>query len=259
MVATVHHEHHRIRRSFLNSYFSRRSVKNMESTIEAKVEELVNWLRSAHRSSTVLDLHRVFSAFTADVVTSCCFAASHSYLKQKNFENQMIDAVNYVMSMCHINKFLPLVPKLLRCVPQGLLQAMGVYMADVMAVRNLIRRQALDSLAKGEVIDNTDNNTSSTKTIFDALAAANVPQQEKTVRRLEEEAAAIFGAGTETTSRALSVACFFLLNDRTLMLKLRKELESVAPATDTSSTCTRLQQLPYLVSLLKNSLLDQIG
>jgi hypothetical protein len=105
--------------------------------------------------------------------------------------------------MCHINKFLPLVPKLLRCVPQGLLQAMGVYMADVMAVRNLIRRQALDSLAKGEVIDNTDNNTSSTKTIFDALAAANVPQQEKTVRRLEEEAAAIFGAGTETTSRAL--------------------------------------------------------
>lgn len=248
MVATVHHDHHRLRRSFLNTYFSKRSVQEMEPTIQAKVDQLVNRLRSAYKDGTVLELHRVLSALTADVVTSCCFGVCHSYLEQKVFQNQMIDAVNYVMSMCHINKFLPLIPKLLRCIPQGLLQVMGVYMADVIAVRNLIRCQALESLANKEVIDNTDTNPSSANTIFDALAAANVPQQEKTVRRLEEEAAAIFGAGTETTSRALSVALFFLLKDRLLMAKLRKELETVGPATDIQSHCTQLEQLPYLVS-----------
>jgi len=225
----------------------------MEPAIQEKVDRLVYRLQLAYKSGTVLELNRVFSAFTADVVTSCCFGASHSYLEQKVFENQMIDAINYVMSMCHINKFLPLIPKLLRCIPQRLLQTMGVYMADVIAMRNLIRSQATDSLERKEVIDNTDDNASSAKTIFDALAAANVPPQEKTVRRLEEEAAALFGAGTETTSRALSVAIFHLLNDDRIMLNLRKELEKAILPADTQVTSTHLEQLPYLVSHLRIS------
>ncbi|KAJ5613912.1 cytochrome P450 [Penicillium herquei] len=254
MVGTIHHDHHRLRRSFLNTYFSKRSVKNMESGIQEKVDRLVYCLKLAHKTGTILELNRVFSAFTADVVTSCCFGASHSCLEQENFENQMIDAINYVMSMCHINKFLPLVPKLLRCIPQDLLQSMGLYMGDVIAVRNLIRIQAIDSLAKKSVLDNKDDSVSAGKTIFDALAAANVPPEEKTVRRLEEEAAAIFGAGTETTSRALSVAVFHLLNDEVMMLKLRKELQAVVLPADTPLTSTHLEQLPYLTGIIKEAL-----
>ncbi|EEQ28280.1 benzoate 4-monooxygenase cytochrome P450 [Microsporum canis CBS 113480] len=253
MVATVHHEHHRLRRSFLNNFFSKRSIKEMEPCIQAKANRLISVFRTAYKSGTVLELHRVMSALTADVVTTCCFGASHSYLDQKTFENQMIDAVNYVLSMCHINKFLPLIPKLLRLVPQRLLRNMGVYMADVITVTHLIRQQALESLCKTKVTDNTDADAPLASTIFDALAATNVPKQEKSAYRLEDEAAAIFGAGTETTSRALSVALFFLLSERPLMLKLREELEAHFPSSGIQPSSTQLEKLPYLTPVSQST------
>ncbi|KAM5458916.1 hypothetical protein McanMca71_001602 [Microsporum canis] len=259
MVATVHHEHHRLRRSFLNNFFSKRSIKEMEPCIQAKANRLISVFRTAYKSGTVLELHRVMSALTADVVTTCCFGASHSYLDQKTFENQMIDAVNYVLSMCHINKFLPLIPKLLRLVPQRLLRNMGVYMADVITVTHLIRQQALESLCKTKVTDNTDADAPLASTIFDALAATNVPKQEKSAYRLEDEAAAIFGAGTETTSRALSVALFFLLSERPLMLKLREELEAHFPSSGIQPSSTQLEKLPYLTGTIKESLRLSMG
>lgn len=215
--------------------------------IKAKVDQLIQRLKSTAKDGTVLPLQRVFAAFTADVVTVCCYGASHDYLKQEVFQNQMIDAINYVMSMCHINKFLPLIPKLLRIIPISLLQAAGVYMADVIAVRDLIRKQASESLQQKE--NGLDKIAPSPQNVFDMLASADVPPQEKTLRRLEEEGAAIFGAGTETTARALTVAMFHLISNDSMMYKLRDELKQVIPTPTTQPTWTELEQLPYLVGI----------
>ncbi|KAE8359938.1 cytochrome P450 [Aspergillus caelatus] len=259
MVATSKHEHHRLRRSFLTTFFSRRCVMRMEPAIQTEVNNLVTRLRSTCNTGTVLGLHRMLSAFSADVVTSCCFGSSHGYLKQEIFENQMIDAVSWVMSMCHINRFMPWIIKILNYIPQGILQFMHVSMADVIAVRDMLRQQALHSLENQPIVDNTDAEASSVRTVFDALVAANVPENEKTLLRLEEEAAAIFGAGTETVSRALSVALFHLLKDRNMMYKLQLELKSVAFGKTAPPTSTQLAQLPYLTGIVKESLRLSMG
>ncbi|KNG90313.1 benzoate 4-monooxygenase cytochrome P450 [Aspergillus nomiae NRRL 13137] len=251
MVATVGHEHHRLRRSLLSSYFSRRSLKKAESVIEQKVDRVLFRFRSAFESQAVMPLHRVFAALAADVVSEYCYGASQGYLEQKVFQNQMIDAVNYVMSMCHINKFFPIMPKILRCVPIGLMEKLGLQMADVIAVRNLIRRQAAKSLDKEPLLHDNDMLS---KNIFDALAVADVPPQEKTLRRLEEEGAALFGAGIETTARALTVAMFHLISDETMRCKLRDELKQVMPTPTSRPTWAELEQLPYLTGVVNESL-----
>lgn len=246
MVATVGHEHHRLRRSLLSSYFSRRSLKKAESVIEQKVDRVLFRFRSAFESQAVMPLHRVFAALAADVVSEYCYGASQGYLEQQVFQNQMIDAVNYVMSMCHINKFFPIMPKILRCVPIGLMEKLGLQMADVIAVRNLIRRQAAKSLDKEPL---SHDNDMLSKNVFDALAVADVPPQEKTLRRLEEEGAALFGAGIETTARALTVAMFHLISNENMRCKLRDELKQVMPTPTSRPTWAELEQLPYLVCL----------
>ena len=122
-------------------------------------------------------------------------------------------------------------------------------MADVIAVRDMVRQRALHSLEKQSIVENTDAEPASVRKVFDALVTADVPEKEKTLVRLEE-AAASFGAGAETVSRALSVVLFHLLKDRILMHKLQLELELVACEKTTLPTSTQLAQLPYLVSLL---------
>lgn len=129
----------------------------MEPAIQTEANNLITRLRSTCNTGTVLELHRMLSAFSADVVTSCCFGRSHGYLKQEIFENQMIDAVGWVMSICHINRFMPWLIKILKSTPQGILQVMGLSMADVIAVRDMIRQQALHSLEKQPIADNTDS------------------------------------------------------------------------------------------------------
>ncbi|KAL2802197.1 cytochrome P450 [Aspergillus granulosus] len=256
MVATVGHEHHRVRRGLLGSYFSRRALKKAELIIEQNVGRLLVRFRSALEDHEVLPLQRVFAALAADIVSQYCYGASQGYLEQKVFQNQMIDAVNYVMSMCHINKSFPIIPKLLRCVPVGLLEKLGLQMADVIAVRNLIRRQAAKSLDKEW---SSHDNSVLSKNVFDAIAAANVPKQEKTLRRLEEEGAALFGAGIETTARALTVAMFHLINDEAMRCKLRHELKQVMPAPTSRPTWAELEQLPYLTGVVNESLRLSFG
>ncbi|KAJ5368174.1 cytochrome P450 [Penicillium cataractarum] len=259
MVATSKHAHHRLRRSFLNNFFSRRHVMRMEPAIQTEVNNLVARLRSTCNTGSVLELNRILSAFSADVVTSCCFGRSHGYLKQEIFENQMIDAVCWVMSMCHINRFMPWVIKILNSIPQEILQFMDVSMADVIAVRDMIRQQALRSLEKQPIVVDTDTELAAVRTVFDALAGADVPENEKSLIRLEEEAAAIFGAGTETVSRALSVGLFHLLHERSIMQELQLELESLAEAKTNPPTYTQLAQLPYLTGIVNESLRFSMG
>ncbi|KOC14711.1 benzoate 4-monooxygenase cytochrome P450 [Aspergillus flavus AF70] len=256
MVATVGHEHHRIRRGLLSSYFSRRALKKAELIIDQKVDRLLVRFHSAFKCHAVLPLQRVFAALAADIVSEYCYGASQGYLEQKVFQNQMIDAVNYVMSMCHINKSIPIIPKLLRCVPVGLMEKLGLQMADVIGVRNLIRRQAAKSLDK-EWLSHDTNMLS--KNVFDAIAAADVAPQEKTLRRLEEEGAALFGAGIETTARALTVAMSHLISDETMIRKLRDELKQVMFSPTSRPTWAELEQLPYLTGVVNESLRLSFG
>ena len=88
-----------------------------EPAFQTEANDLVTRLRPACNTGTVLELHRMLSAFSADVLTSCCVGGSHGYLKQEMFEKHMIDAVSWVMSMCHIDRFMPWIIQILHSIP----------------------------------------------------------------------------------------------------------------------------------------------
>jgi cytochrome P450 len=71
---------------------------------------------------------------------------------------------------------------------------------------------------------------------------------------MSEEAVLIVGAGTNTTSWALSVACFHLLSQPTILRKLKDELEAVDPERDGHIALVDLERLPYLTGVCKEGL-----
>lgn len=93
------------------------------------------------------------------------------------------------------------------------------------------------------------------KTLLQAMATADIPEEEKTATRLQVETLNIIAGGTETTARALAVGVFHLAHKPSLLLQLRDELRTVMPFPDSLASCTQLEQLPYSYLVCSRGLL----
>jgi cytochrome P450 len=246
LVGTVNHDHHRLRRSFVANYFSKRSVANLTPMINEKVDKLVARFEDAYHQDAVLHLMLDFAALTADVITYYSFGWSHGYLDDANSasSNDFVDAVNGLMSMFHINRFFPILIRVFRAAPPAVVGWLQPKMADLFNFKAKLRRQASETLQKR----NMDMDSKDRGSIFDALVSPEVPPEEKTLDRLEDESALLLGAGTETTARAISLSMFHLINNKDMLIKLREELRTVLETPTSKASWTQLEKLPYLVS-----------
>lgn len=246
LVGTINHDHHRLRRSYLSNYFSKRSIANLTPYIHQKVDQLVHRFENAYRQSTVLHLQLDFAALTADVITYYCYGWSYGYLDNPNSaqSNDLVDAVAGLMNMFHINRFFPFLITVFLAAPPAVVLWLQPQMASLFDVKARLRQQAQDALHKKSA-KNSDSSTDDT--IFDALVSPNVPPHEKTLDRLEDESALLLGAGTETTARAIAVSMFHLTNNMEMVLKLREELRTVLKTPQSKASWTDLEKLPYLV------------
>lgn len=78
--------------------------------------------------------------------------------------------------------------------------------------------------------------------------------QPKTMTWMSEEAAAVVGAGTETTSWALTVITYHLLDKPEQLAKLTAELSEVVKDPNELPAWTVLEKLPYLGGVIQEGL-----
>lgn len=217
---------------------------NLESVIQEKVDMLKERFSRAFHEETVLNLPPVFAALTADVITHYCHGESQGYLVAPDFKNNHMEALDSLFTLIHINRFCPPLARLLTRLPLELMKKWGILsgtLGELVDTRLQTRQRAADAL------ETTEKKSTGPETLFDALTANSVPEEERTVNRLEDEASVLFGAGTETTARTLSIAAFYLAKDKNLMRKLRDELIQVMPSPGSQPTWSQLEKLPFLV------------
>lgn len=91
-------------------------------------------------------------------------------------------------------------------------------------------------------------------TLFHEILSSNLPEADKSVSRLKDEAAIVVGAGTLTTSWALSVATYHLLANPKILAKLKTELKSAVPNRDIQSIpLSALENCQYLVAVVQEA------
>ena len=98
------------------------------------------------------------------------------------------------------------------------------------------------------VVTKRFNGEKTTKTIFEELLVSDLPPQEKSVDRLVDEGLVVMAGGGEPTAHTLAVMSFHLINNPDILTKLKAELAEAMPDPTQILSCTRLEQLPYLVS-----------
>ncbi|KAF3480353.1 cytochrome P450 [Arthroderma uncinatum] len=130
-------------------------------------------------------------------------------------------------------------------------------MQNVKKLQPIIQEKRL--LAQIEALkleSSTISKESTHRTIFRELLSSKLPSEEKAPARLAGEAQVLVSAGSETTARALTNACFYLLTSPDVLATLKTELESAIPATNFKNGVALecVQQLPYLTAVIKESL-----
>lgn len=90
--------------------------------------------------------------------------------------------------------------------------------------------------------------------IFGALLQSELEADEKRSQRLEEEAAALVSAGTETTAWALAVSTFHLLANPDVLSRVTKELEAVVEDPLRIPAWNILEKLPYFSAVIQEGL-----
>jgi cytochrome P450 len=91
-------------------------------------------------------------------------------------------------------------------------------------------------------------------TIFHELLKSNLPPQEKSLSRLDDEALGTIGAGATTIAWALVTASFHLTNNPSILKKLQTELKAAIPDPTIEPDLPQLEKLPYLSACIQEGI-----
>lgn len=243
MVTTINHDHHRLRRSVLNSYFSKRSVTRLEPIIQEKVRKLAKRFEDASKAGTVVRLDAAYTALTMDIITRYSYGESYNYLDEDDFKISWKNAVLDASANGAMMRHFPFMLTVSKSIPPWLLKKLDPQIAVLLEIQHMVRKQSMESLE-------SRSGKTSQDTVFDALNDPSLPPEERTIDRFQDEGQILLAAGSETTAKTLTTITFHLLNSKSLLLKLKEELKQVMPTPSSTPTWTELEKLPYLVRYL---------
>lgn len=92
-------------------------------------------------------------------------------------------------------------------------------------------------------------------TIFHEILSSQLPESEKSVSRLKDEAGVVVGAGTLTNAWALCVTTYYLLTCPEILTKLKTEFKSLIPKPDAQPIpLAVLKNCQYLTGVVQEAL-----
>ncbi|EEP77514.1 conserved hypothetical protein [Uncinocarpus reesii 1704] len=246
LFGTSDHDHHRLRRSALRRFFSKASITQLEPLIAKKIRDMCAIIETHAGTGKPVAISEAFSCLSSDIATEYAFGRSTNFISPDNpkFEKNFRRTIETGSMVATHSKQFPWIRPLSKMIP--IAQGVGEQ------VKALMDRTASGKEEGGN-------------TIFHELLSGQLPPQEKTFKRLEEEGQLIVGAGTETVGwgtscptqqsymslnhiAALSVTIFYLLSQPETFAKLRGELEEAIPDPSILPPVTVLENLPYLIS-----------
>lgn len=92
------------------------------------------------------------------------------------------------------------------------------------------------------------------QSVLNVLLESDLPEHEKTAKRITGEYIAILLTGTETTNWALTVLTFFLLTDREVLKRLTTELKSAVDSPSQLPRWSTFEQPAYLNAVVHEGL-----
>ncbi|KAL1798300.1 hypothetical protein ACET3X_002337 [Alternaria dauci] len=245
VISTNDHELHRQRRGYIANLFSKRSISDLESIIQSKVDKLVTRLKEANHTGEILNGPLVFGSLAVDVISHYAYGESFGNLDKPGFPCELERDVKAILMIQHVRRFFPSFDHIITRLPAWLVARVSPSMVSFVDFETRIAEYSKAALKKSQ----EGEEPTKPRTIFDALISSKIPAPEKTLQRLTDESSTILIAGVDTTARTLTVIMCYLILYPEILAKLRAELRPCKKAT-----WSQLESLPYLTAVINESL-----
>jgi cytochrome P450 len=113
---------------------------------------------------------------------------------------------------------------------------------DLIRLKMWLHSRSVDALKNKRHIANE-----TPKTIFESLIKELLLSGKNSLDRLDDEPFMLYGAGSETLARIMTIALFYVTYLKPVRDRLRGELKQVIPTPTNPVTLAQLEALPYLV------------
>ncbi|KIW72614.1 hypothetical protein PV04_00796 [Phialophora macrospora] len=240
---TIDHDVHARRRSALSPYFSMQSIRALEPRITDIVARMLDRIHEARQDGSTIHLYHLFSAYALDIVSQYALGKdlSMNLINNPDFGKAWADITGSI----RINNFgrhFKGIMAVMVSIPESIMVRLNPPIARFVDWRNTLSKQVQ------QVLDEQCSETPKDEptTLFRELIKSDLPAEEKTLRRLTDEAGMVLGAGGETTAQTLVRSFYHLVENPQIVKKLRDELTVAIPEPDKIPPLAVLQNLVYL-------------
>ncbi|KAL8646237.1 MAG: hypothetical protein Q9210_006250 [Variospora velana] len=247
--ATASYDLHRARRAPLAPYFSKKSVMDMSSVIQDKVEALCRRMRQHQAQVKPMPLGLGFVAMTTDVISGHALGDCYDLLERADFGvDHHHNIVGFIHS-CHFIKHWTSLFFFMQTLPDAVTLWLNPRMKLTMDIINRMQGDVM-SIMKGIEEKSYKPNPS----VFEGLLTSSLPPQERTLDRLVKEGMALIIAGSEATAQTLSITTYHLLANPDKLAKLRTTSYDSIPDPNAPPSLAQLESNPYLVACVQEGL-----
>ncbi|KIW03319.1 uncharacterized protein PV09_05530 [Verruconis gallopava] len=246
-VGTVDHDIHRQRRTALNPFFSKKSISGIEPSIQAHVIKLYRILVSFKGTGHIVNLSDAFACLSADIISDCAFGETYGLVGSPDFAPEWRKFMMDLSLGTHLMKQFGWAYQLLMATFPWVLTRLHPLSRKLFQLRKRLKNQI--EIIRSSVKDNRV----SSRTLFHALLNGDLPDAEKSPKRLTDEALTVIGAGTITTAHTLALTVFHVLSRPIVLRKLQHELHKIF-TSNTEVTWNILSQSPYFSAVVTEGL-----
>lgn len=247
--ATYDHDLHRMRRAPLAKFFARGQIAKLEPFIQDLVQRLCDKLLKESGRGKPIDVTMAYSCFTSDAIADYCFGEPFGFLAQESWEPNYRASLYAFLQTVYVFRYFPFLKHTAVAAPY-----LSSLMSEDMALLIKTLQTDIPNQVKSSKADQNAGIVRERPTVFGSLLDSDMPEHEKSLVRLTDEASAVLGAGTETTSWTVSVITYHLLTKPEILVKLSKELNTVVKDPKNLPTWTDLEKLPYLGAVVQEGL-----
>ncbi|KAJ6030653.1 uncharacterized protein N7446_000284 [Penicillium canescens] len=251
-------EFHKARRKVLGQFFKRSAVLELEPVISAKIGSLCKHFSAAVTNNRPLELHAAFHCFTSDLLSQHAFGrgmGSH-YLEESQLSDTWKLGVTAMFDLTRLTRHFPVSSYLAHAFPVPTSWVVPPFRFVYELEQDVRRRvSAVVTHQRQREAGGEYKNDSLEKAIYPTiLADPEVPESEKDLLRLQDDAIFLMVAGTDLPAQALAITMFHILNNTKVYQKLKEELFSGIPDINTTPTLDELERLPYLSAVVRECL-----
>ncbi|EPS45669.1 hypothetical protein H072_339 [Dactylellina haptotyla CBS 200.50] len=240
-----------LRRSALQPYFSKQSVRKLEGLIQTKINMFLIRLSEGN----VVNLSRGFRCLTCDVITTYSYEKCFEALSHPTFSPDWLIALEDLISTAQLTVSLPGLVIAMQWIFQNLI---GRENAKNISP-NVANAMEFEEHCRAAVLKQQERWNAGERdlvTIFGQLFCGNEKNGRKaaTQDELAGDALLTVAAGMDTTGHTLTVATYNLVKYPEIQRELLKELMTVMPHPTSEVKEEVLDRLPFLQACLKESL-----